>query len=52
VADERNASRHNDDMDEATTTARMTSTNGPITDVSDPTGEWMPVDGEPRLMEG
>ncbi|HEY3384354.1 MAG TPA: M14 family metallopeptidase [Vicinamibacterales bacterium] len=54
VADERNASKINDDMDDQTDEDGPDDLdgNGLITEmrVKDPAGEWMPVDGEPRLM--
>ena len=54
VADERNASRWNDDMDDQTDEDGPDDLdgNGVITEmrVKDPAGEWIPVDGEPRLM--
>ena len=54
VADERNASRWNDDMDDQTDEDGPDDLdgNGFITEmrVKDPAGEWIPVEGEPRLM--
>ena len=54
VADERNASRWNDDMDDQTDEDGPDDLdgNGVITGmrVKDPAGEWIPVEGEPRLM--
>jgi hypothetical protein len=54
VADERNASRWNDDMDDQVDEDGPDDLdgNGLITEmrVKDPAGEWIPVDGEPRLM--
>jgi hypothetical protein len=54
LADERNASRWNDDMDDQTDEDGPDDLdgNGVITDmrVKDPAGEWIPVEGEPRLM--
>jgi hypothetical protein len=54
VADERNASRWNDDMDDQTDEDGPDDLdgNGIITQmrVKDPSGEWIPVEGEPRLM--
>ena len=54
VADERNATRHNDDMDDQVDEDGPDDLdgNGVITEmrVKDPAGEWIPVEGEPRLM--
>jgi hypothetical protein len=54
LADERNATRHNDDMDDQVDEdgPEDLDGNGIITEmrVKDPAGEWIPVDGEPRLM--
>jgi len=54
VADERNGTRHNDDMDDQVDEDGPDDLdgNGVITEmrVKDPAGEWIPVDGEPRLM--
>jgi Zinc carboxypeptidase len=54
VADERNASKWNDDMDDQTDEDGPDDLdgNGLITAmrVKDPAGEWIPVEGEPRLM--
>jgi hypothetical protein len=54
VADERNATRWNDDMDDQTDEDGPDDLdgNGVITEmrVKDPAGEWIPVEGEPRLM--
>jgi hypothetical protein len=54
VADERNASRWNDDMDDQADEDGPDDLdgNGVITEmrVKDPAGEWIPVEGEPRLM--
>ena len=54
VADERNASRHNDDMDDQVDEDGPDDLDGDgiITSmrVKDPAGEWIAVDGEPRLM--
>jgi hypothetical protein len=54
VADERNASKWNDDMDDQVDEDGPDDLdgNGLITDmrVKDPAGEWIPVEGEPRLM--
>ena len=54
VADERNASPWNDDMDDQADEDGPDDLdgNGFITEmrVKDPAGEWMPVEGEPRLM--
>ena len=54
VADERNAGKWNDDMDDQTDEDGPDDLdgNGLITDmrVKDPAGEWIPVEGEPRLM--
>ncbi len=54
VADERNASRWNDDMDDQADEDGPDDLdgNGFITEmrVKDPAGEWIPVEGEPRLM--
>ncbi len=54
VADERNASRWNDDMDDQSDEDGPDELdgNGIITQmrVKDPAGEWIPVEGEPRLM--
>ncbi len=54
VADERNASRWNDDMDDQTDEDGPDDLdgNGIITQmrVKAPAGEWIPVEGEPRLM--
>ena len=54
AADERNASKWNDDMDDQVDEDGPDDLdgNGIITAmrVKDPAGEWMPVDGEPRLM--
>ena len=54
AADERNATRHNDDMDDQVDEDGPDDLdgNGVITEmrVKDPAGEWIPVDGEPRLM--
>ncbi len=55
VADERNASKHNDDGDEQADEDGPDDLNGDgvITEmrVKDPMGEWMPVPGDPRLMK-
>jgi len=54
VADERNARRWNDDMDDQADEDGPDDLdgNGFITEmrVKDPAGEWIPVEGEPRLM--
>jgi hypothetical protein len=54
LADERNASKWNDDMDDQADEDGPDDLdgNGVITEmrVKDPAGEWIPVDGEPRLM--
>jgi hypothetical protein len=54
LADERNARPYNDDMDDAVDEDGPDDLdgNGLITQmrVKDPAGEWMPVDGDPRLM--
>jgi hypothetical protein len=54
VADERNAGAWNDDMDDQADEDGPDDLdgNGLITElrVKDPAGEWIPVDGEPRLM--
>jgi hypothetical protein len=54
VADERNAGAWNDDMDDQSDEDGPDDLdgNGVITElrVKDPAGEWIPVDGEPRLM--
>jgi len=54
LADERNAGAWNDDLDDATDEDGPDDldANGIITEmrVKDPAGEWIPVDGEPRLM--
>jgi hypothetical protein len=54
VADERNATPRNDDMDDQVDEDGPDDLdgNGVITAmrVKDPTGEWLPVEGEPRLM--
>ena len=54
VADERNATRRNDDMDDQADEDGPDDLdgNGIITEmrVKDPAGEWIPVEGEPRLM--
>jgi len=53
--DPRNASPHNDDMDDQTDEDGVDDLNGDgiITGmrVKDPEGEWMPVPGQPRLMK-
>lgn len=55
VQDVRNDKSHNDDMDENTDEDGWEDLNGDgyITQmrVPDPTGEWMPVEGDPRLMK-
>lgn len=55
VQDIRNDKPHNDDMDENTDEDGWEDLNGDgyITRmrVADPTGEWMPVEGDPRLMK-
>ncbi len=55
VQDVRNDKPHNDDMDENTDEDGWEDLNGDgyITQmrVPDPTGEWMPVEGDPRLMK-
>jgi hypothetical protein len=54
VADERNASRWNDDMDDQADEDGPDDLDGNavITEmrVKDPAGEWIPVESEPRLM--
>jgi hypothetical protein len=54
VADERNAGGWNDDMDDQADEDGPDDLdgNGLITElrVKDPAGEWIPVEGEPRLM--
>jgi hypothetical protein len=54
LADERNAGAWNDDTDDQTDEDGPDDLdgNGLITEmrVKDPAGEWIPVDGEPRLM--
>jgi hypothetical protein len=54
VADERNASKWNDDMDDQADEDGPDDLdgNGIVTAmrVKDPAGEWIPVEGEPRLM--
>ena len=54
VADERNAGPWNDDMDDQADEdgPNDLDSNGLITElrVKDPAGEWIPVEGEPRLM--
>ncbi len=54
VADERNAGPWNDDLDDQVDEDGPDDLdgNGLITDmrVKDPAGEWIPVEGEPRLM--
>jgi hypothetical protein len=54
VADERNATRWNDDMDDQADEDGPDDLDGNavITEmrVKDPAGEWIPVEGEPRLM--
>jgi hypothetical protein len=54
VADERNASKWNDDMDDQADEDGPDDLDGNavITEmrVKDPAGEWIPVEGEPRLM--
>ena len=54
VADEKNASPWNDDLDDQTDEDGPDDLdgNGLITEmrVKDPAGEWIPVDSEPRLM--
>ena len=53
--DSRNATPHNDDMDDQTDEDGVEDLNGDglITQmrVKDPEGEWMPVPAEPRLMK-
>lgn len=55
VQDVRNDMPHNDDMDENVDEDGWEDLNGDgyVTQmrVSDPTGEWLPVDGDPRLMK-
>jgi len=55
VQDARNDKPHNDDMDEIVDEDGWEDLNGDgfITRmrVPDPTGEWMPVEGDPRLMK-
>jgi len=55
VEDPRNATPHNDDMDDAVDEDGPDDLdgNGLITmmRVKDPAGEWLPVPGEPRLMK-
>lgn len=55
IMDSRNELPHNDDMDEATDEDGWEDLNedGRITQmrVEDPTGAWMPVEGEPLLMK-
>ncbi len=54
IADERNASKWNDDMDDQVDEDGPDDLdgNGLVTEmrVKDPAGEWMSVEGEPRLM--
>lgn len=54
MADERNAGKWNDDMDDQVDEDGPDDldANGIITEmrVKDPAGEWIPVEGEPRLM--
>jgi hypothetical protein len=54
VADGRNASRWNDDMDDQTDEDGPDDLDGnsiiTAMRVKDPAGEWIPVEGEPRLM--
>jgi hypothetical protein len=54
VADERNSHKYNDDMDDQEDEDGPEDLNGDglITQmrVKDPSGEWIPVPGEPRLM--
>lgn len=54
VADPRNGSKVNDDLDDQTDEDGPEDLNGDgvITQmrVKDPAGEWLPVEGEPRLM--
>jgi hypothetical protein len=54
ASDERNASKWNDDVDDQVDEDGPDDLdgNGVITSmrVKDPAGEWVPVDGEPRLM--